>query len=635
MKELTLLADSRAPLAFHLETSAAVAHWNLRDVPGDHISLPALCDARLTEIRREHAAWACRTGLRPVEGTLLHEHFQAGEKLSMWWCSLLYERHPKMTPLLYEIYKLRTLEHLLDEGGFTALRLVGGDDRLCETLLALCQATGRQFADYHDPKCRDGRYRSRLRRIYEACPSLLRAAGRFLHWWFRVRLPLRPRGGALPTLPPAHVTTGTIATYFPNVDMEAAAAGRFRSRYWEGLHDALCAAAARTPVRWLFIRFPSPQMDLAGCIRMRDRLRAARQDGVSFHYLEEFLTTADLRAAWKRYLRLAWTSRRLEASMRELCRFEGSRLNFWAYMAEDWAETFRGWRCLERCLQQRGINNYVKAAGPQRWFTFPLENCPWERMLTHAAHTTPGAGGPVYGAQHSTIRPTDFRYFDDPVTFTDSACAPFQPDRICANGQGALRQWQAAGVPQERLELVEALRYMYLVDARKSAVPPQEGQTHHRLLVVTGFFADETADHVRLLARAVHAGLLDGWEIVVKPHPYLSVEADLRHELGAQAGRLRFADGPIATHLVPGTVVWSSASTTVVLEAALKKLPVMVMLPSDGFDLCPLQDVPGLLRTGSLDDVKRALAQAAPPALPDDYLELQPELPRWRALLEL
>ena len=166
-------------------------------------------------------------------------------------------------------------------------------------------------------------------------------------------------------------------------------------------------------------------------------------------------------------------------------------------------------------------------------------------------------------------------------------------------------------------------------------MPPQEGQTHHRLLVVTGFFADETADHVRLLARAVHAGLLDGWEIVVKPHPYLSVEADLRHELGAQAGRLRFADGPIATHLVPGTVVWSSASTTVVLEAALKKLPVMVMLPSDGFDLCPLQDVLGLLRTGSLDDVKRALAQAAPPALPDDYLELQPELPRWRALLEL
>ena len=79
-------------------------------------------------------------------------------------------------------------------------------------------------------------------------------------------------------------------------------------------------------MRWLFIRFPSPQMDLAGCIRMRDRFRAAHQDGVSFHYLEEFLTAADLRAAWKRYLRLAWTSRRLEAAMRGLCRFEGSTI---------------------------------------------------------------------------------------------------------------------------------------------------------------------------------------------------------------------------------------------------------------------------------------------------------------------
>ena len=77
MKEFTLLADSRAPLAFHLETSAAVAHWNLRDVPGDHISLPALCDARLTEIRREHAAWAIAgAGFRAVVSSFFADIFR-------------------------------------------------------------------------------------------------------------------------------------------------------------------------------------------------------------------------------------------------------------------------------------------------------------------------------------------------------------------------------------------------------------------------------------------------------------------------------------------------------------------------------------------------------------------------------
>ena len=416
--------------------------------------------------------------------------------------------------------------------------------------------------------------------------------------------------------------------------MAAAKNGRFRSRYWEKLHDALQPADGKpNRVNWVFIYFPAPQCSFPDAIKLRDRFRANGQDGASFHFLEEFLTNGDIAKSLVRFGKLLLSSRAVEPQVRELFRFPGSRMDLWPVLKDNWADSTRGWRALERCLMREAFRRYAEWAGPQDWTTFPQENCPWERMLCQSMHDADA--GPVYGAQHSTVRPTDFRYFDDPVTFTDSACAPFQPDRICANGQGALRQWQAAGVPQERLELVEALRYMYLVDARKSAVPPQEGQTHHRLLVVTGFFADETADHVRLLARAVHAGLLDGWEIVVKPHPYLSVEADLRHELGAQAGRLRFADGPIATHLVPGTVVWSSASTTVVLEAALKKLPVMVMLPSDGFDLCPLQDVPGLLRTGSLDDVKRALAQAAPPALPDDYLELQPELPRWRALLEL
>ena len=71
------------------------------------------------------------------------------------------------------------------------------------------------------------------------------------------------------------------------------------------------------------------------------------------------------------------------------------------------------------------------------------------------------------------------------------------------------------------------------------------------------------------------------------------------------------------------------------LEAALKGLPVMVMLPSDDFDLCPLQDVPELPRTGDLEDVRLALATAAPLDLPPDYLDLNPELPRWRQLLSL
>ena len=70
--------------------------------------------------------------------------------------------------------------------------------------------------------------------------------------------------------------------------------------------------------------------------------------------------------------------------MRPAFRFAGSNVNFWPYLAPHWSESFRGWRCLERCLQQRAFDVYAKVAGPQRWTLFPLENCPWERMLTVA-----------------------------------------------------------------------------------------------------------------------------------------------------------------------------------------------------------------------------------------------------------
>lgn len=79
--------------------------------------------------------------------------------------------------------------------------------------------------------------------------------------------------------------------------------------------------------------------------------------------------------------------------------------------------------------------------------------------------------------------------------------------------------------------------------------------------------------------------------------------------------------------------VWASNSTTAALEAALKGLPVMVMLPSDDFDLCPLQDVPELPRTGDLEDVRLAGNGGALDLTPIIWTD--PELPRWRQLLGL
>ena len=307
-------------------------------------------------------------------------------------------------------------------------------------------------------------------------------------------------------------------------------------------------------------------------------------------------------------------------------------MDLWPVLKDNWGDSTRGWRALERCLMREAFRRYAEWAGPQEWTTFPQENCPWERMLCQSMHD--GDAGPVYGAQHSTVRPTDFRYFDDPRMINDPACRRAMPELWLCNGTGAQDALLAGHMPEDRTALVEALRYLYLAPKPDAEAAPETPAKPTRLLIVTSFFADETDAHLATLAASAKAGTLDGWEVVVKPHPYLPVVERLKNLYGG-AEPPSVVDGPIGNFLTPGTVVWASNSTTVALEAAFRKLPVLVQAAEDDVDLCPLQGLPGVVNVRTVSDVAAALAAPKAPDLPPDSLALDPELPRWKERLGL
>lgn len=608
-------------------------------------------EKRLLQIRTRHMLWAYATGNQKAGRASLAQKLEAGAAPSMWWTSLIYERHPKLSPNLYTIYKLVCLELVLLESGATALRLRGGDWRLKKVVRRLCKDSGIAFSYARgDAEERSGS-QGLIRRLYLLMPAPLRALARFAHWAWKIRRKLPPVT-ALPPLEPSQECSrpaATITTYFPNIDLHAAGERRFRSRYWESLHGALNAEAARERpngghfVRWLLIRFPSPDLSFEECLRLRDLFQKEGKDGLSFNFLEEFLYTKDLWRALLRWLRLCCLAPLLAPWFARHCHFAGSKVAFWPYMRHQWNESLAGWRSLERCLTNLAFSRYCQLAGEQRWHLYPLENCPWERMLTMAARKY--GGGPIYGAQHSTVRPTDFRYFDAPETFVDPACAIFQPDRICGNGASACSQWLENRMPPERLSQVEALRYLYLDDPEQpkrtpDPIPPQAGEPLEphkgkRLLVLTSFFKDETDAHLRLLKEALAQGALQAYQIVLKPHPYLQPQEWLANLPETERSRIFVSHAPLALELSEGTIVWASNSTTGALEAALKGLPLLVMASCNDFDLCPIQNIPGLLRTATLNDLREGLQNVEPLKLEPDYLDLKPGLHAWRKLLDL
>ncbi|MDE5831481.1 MAG: hypothetical protein K2H64_00575 [Desulfovibrio sp.] len=640
MPKLALLLDASSPAP----ADATPVYWAARNIPAGALSLDAMLDEKLIDIRREHMNWAYETGFLPAGDGDLASALAGGVAPSMWWTSLLYERHPKLSPFLYPLYKLRRLEIALQESGCDELIVRGNDPVLIKILAKLCDSLSIKFS-FEKSGSKLKSPKTLKEKIYFLFPAPLRALVRYVVWRWTIKSKLPyPDATGWPKTPDGE-ETATIAAYFPNLDLLAASRGRFRSRYWEKLHDLLNAGANKERpegprfVRWLLIRFPTPELSFDQCLSLRDRFRREGKDGLSYNYLEEFLTARDILGAFKRYAAIALQSVKLRKIFAANCHFKESRLNFWPLAREQWAESFAGWRSLERCLQNSAFKNFVKLAGPQRWTLFPLENCPWERMLTQAVREN-GDSRPVYGAQHSIVRRTDFRYFDAPETFSKPECDIFQPDLICGNGDNAISQWIGNGMPEKRTKRLEALRYLYLCPdkAKADSLPPAPGEPlefvdERSLLVLTSFFGDETKAHLDLLGAALDAGILDKWRILIKPHPYYSVDAWI--EQRPEKRRLRVLAGPLSEIMKTGLMVWTSNSTTAALEATIKKLPVMVMAPENDFDLCPIQNIPGLPRTATVADVEQALKNRSVVDLPPGYLDLDKNLKAWSALLGL
>ena len=450
----------------------------------------------------------------------------------------------------------------------------------------------------------------------------MKALVRFPAWIIvRRRLPRTPL--SRPALPEG-VKPASIATYFPNIDMAAAKNGRFRSRYWEKLHDALQPADGKpNRVNWVFLYFPAPQCSFPDAIKLRDRFRANGQDGASFHFLEEFLTNAGPCPVQQ-------ATGAVEPAGRGTVPFPRFPDGSLARPERQLGDSTRGWRAL----------NAASCAKPSA----AMRNGPGRRSGRPSRRKT--ARGNVYalpvharrgcraGLRRAAPRcaPRTSLYFDDPA-INDPSRRRAMPELWLCTGpaQDALL---AGHMPEDRTALVEALRYLYLAPKPDAEAAPETPAKPTRLLIVTSFFADETDAHLATLAASAKAGTLDGWEVVVKPHPYLPVVERLKNLYGG-AEPPSVVDGPIGNFLTPGTVVWASNSTTVALEAAFRKLPVLVQAAEDDVDLCPLQGLPGVVNVRTVSDVAAALAAPKAPDLPPDYLALDPELPRWKERLGL
>ena len=605
-----------------------MVYWDRIDVPPGSLSIPMMVESSAETLSSEYLDWCAvlakvRVGKENLVTALRSDLLSQG---SFWWTTLVAQRSPMVSPMIYEVFKLRVLEKLYAAGGYQGLCCIGAGARLEGVLRQWCKLLGH---DFHWKRPEQSRLikGSSGRRWTKRLPHPLRALFSLGHFLLTRYICIFGAGkGRAKPLCDADLA---IVTYFPNINLAAAKAGNFQSNFWGPLHGLIKELGLK--VNWIWFYSQAPEMSYRESVVFQRSLnRQTKKTGQRHLMLEDRLKlTGVLSAIWA-YLRLAKTSFRLK-QCREHFTFPGGALNFFQFLKDDWYSSLRGIAAMDTCLYAAAFRDSVRelpATTTRMIYTW--ENQGLELSLLHAWRNRFKA--PVLGFIHSynLTAVMNLRAYPD----RDPVASPYgrpHPDKLITVGRvpsNNLRQW---GWPSHIVTEAEALRYMSLMGkygVERRAVP----EIGRRLLVITGYMHSETEAQLRLLAAAAKLGGLRAYsQVTIKPHPSTPVDKILADHLFDFTPRV--TNTPLSELFADADVVFAANSTSAAIEAAWVGLPLILMAAIGEINLSALRGMKGVDFVATAADLEKQLNTPARIELSPDCYCLDPELAKWKKLL--
>jgi len=192
----------------------------------------------------------------------------------------------------------------------------------------------------------------------------------------------------------------------------------------------------------------------------------------------------------------------------------------------------------------------------------------------------------LYGYQHGTVSRMLLNYFNDPCEITGSG--PYimpQPDKIICNGRLPHDYMKESGWSEEKLSMVEALRYNHL----KKALGTKWNKKKDVILLAFSISAEESSAILTVACEAFK----DAYdrEIWIKPHPFLDLKKVFKLAgISPEDLPFQFKEGPIENFLADTRVVISGESG-VTIEALAFGCEVVIVNVPERINMSPLRYV--------------------------------------------
>ena len=461
-------------------------------------------------------------------------------------------------------------------------------------------------------------------------------------WWNRLPFSLRALGylarhfvlrGSLRRVGPGGWSGGEEAiffcSYFFHFPVNRAEKGIFEPGYWTGLPTRLLQSGRKANWLQIFYRHDDVPDSRTGN-RLIEALNQKAGATAQHRFLDSYLSW---RVGWivlLRWARLKMSSLRLRG-IEEAFRPRDADVSLWPLLRENWMDSLHGVSAIQGLLFQALFDRAFQDIPIQRNGFYLCENQAWERAMIHAWRKH--GHGRLIGVAHATLRFWDLRYFHDPRTVNNHMVGAMpQPDLLALNGEAAFKACREAQFPAERLVACEALRFNYLHHLQRSSPRKQRVNGSLRVLVLGDYMEASTTKMLRMLEQAAIATTTKV-AYTVKPHPNLAVASDEYPDLALQV-----TGQPLAELLPQFDVAYSSNLTSASVDAYCAGLRVVVMLDGTELNFSPLRGWPGVQFVCDASSLANALdisASCTEAACSPDYFYLDPELPRWAALLSV
>lgn len=587
------------------------------------ISLPRFVEENANILKKKYLAWVYELAETKIGGQRLLDYLELRPGFSYWWMTLLAEKcNFAKSPQIDEAIKLMAFESWMAGKSIEHVILITSNAPLAECIDSWCAYRGITF-EWQQKSAKKERS-SLLRRVYGFLPHALQALI-WLALYLVERWPLKEVG-----LQEWRQTVGrvTFISYLFNLVPEATDAGQFKSNYWASLPDALQREGCKT--NWLHLFVKGTLLTSSDKAAVAIRQFNSKAKGSQVHVtLDTFLNWRVVLGAVRDWVRLRRVGQRIKFATRIN---PGVNIDPGPLLEKDWRRSFVGKEALSNLLSFNLFESAMRDLPVQRMGVYLQENQAWEFALINAWRS--GGHKRIIGVPHSTMRFWDLRYFFDARSYMRGGKNELPlPDAMAINGGAMKESCTAAGYPSGDLVEVEALRYLHIGEPTgKGDLSLNFGNPLLRILVVGDYLPINTKRQMQLLEKA--AGMLpENTIFIVKPHPACPIFAKDYPGLAMEV-----LDNPLVRLFNVADVVYSSNVTSAAVDAYCAGIPVVCVLDPNILNQSPLRGRHGVVFAATPEELANALISsrnAWPGAdeLPRDFFTLDPNLPRWKALL--